>query len=113
MVTRDGCCLGLDVATGRGATVSWQEAEGGVLCAAPAALAAALAVAAAPDLAKISGFSPQGAAQEIITENSFRESISTPEIIKFHRYLTAEPHPAGSARNNELAQWCKNSGDHQ
>ncbi|HEY2687336.1 MAG TPA: hypothetical protein VGJ50_02785 [Streptosporangiaceae bacterium] len=33
VVTRDGCCLGLDVATGRGATVSWQEAEGGVLCA--------------------------------------------------------------------------------
>ena len=36
VVTRDGCCLGLDVATGRGATVSWQEAEGGVLCAGPA-----------------------------------------------------------------------------
>ena len=33
VVTRDGCCLGLDVATGHGATVSWQEAEGGVLCA--------------------------------------------------------------------------------
>jgi N-acetylated-alpha-linked acidic dipeptidase len=65
----------------------------------------ALAVAAAPDLAKISGFSPRAAAQEIITENSFRAAISTPEIIKFHRYLTAEPHPAGSARNNELAQW--------
>jgi N-acetylated-alpha-linked acidic dipeptidase len=66
---------------------------------------AVLALAAAPDLAKISGFSPRAAAQEIITENSFRESISTPEIIQFHRYLTAEPHPAGSARNNELAQW--------
>ena len=62
-------------------------------------------MAAAPDLAKISGFSPRAAAQEIITENSFRESISTAEIIQFHRYLTAEPHPAGSARNNELAQW--------
>ncbi len=69
------------------------------------ACSAALALAAAPDLAKISGFSPRAAAQEIITENSFRESISTPEIIQFHRYLTAEPHPAGSARNNELAQW--------
>jgi N-acetylated-alpha-linked acidic dipeptidase len=66
---------------------------------------AVLALAAAPDLAKISGFSPRAAAQEIITENSFRESVSTPEIIQFHRYLTAEPHPAGSARNNELAQW--------
>ena len=68
-------------------------------------LSAALALAASPDLAKISGFSPRTAAQEIITENSFRESVSTPEIIQFHRYLTAEPHPAGSARNNELAQW--------
>jgi N-acetylated-alpha-linked acidic dipeptidase len=76
-----------------------------LLFAAPAALVAALAVAAAPDLAKISGFSPQGAAREIITENSFREAVSTPEIIKFHRYLTSEPHPAGAARNNELAQW--------
>ena len=64
-----------------------------------------LALVAAPDLAKISGFSPRAAAREIITENSFRESVSTPEIIQFHRYLTAEPHPAGSARNNELAQW--------
>jgi N-acetylated-alpha-linked acidic dipeptidase len=77
-----------------------------VLFAAPAALFfAALALAAAPDLVKISGFSQKAAAQEIITENSFRESISTAEIIKFHRYLTSEPHPAGSARNNELAQW--------
>jgi N-acetylated-alpha-linked acidic dipeptidase len=69
------------------------------------AFSGAFALAAAPDLAKISGFSPRAAAQEIITEKSFRESISTPEIIQFHRYLTAEPHPAGSARNNELAQW--------
>ncbi len=75
------------------------------MCSVAGVLSAALALAAAPDLAKISGFSPRAAAQEIITENSFRESISTPEIIQFHRYLTAEPHQAGSARNNELAQW--------
>jgi N-acetylated-alpha-linked acidic dipeptidase len=66
----------------------------------------ALALTAAdPDHSKISGYSLQAADREISTENSFRESISTPEIIKFHRYLTSEPHPAGSARNNELAQW--------
>jgi N-acetylated-alpha-linked acidic dipeptidase len=75
------------------------------LCGVAAILFATLALAAEPDLAKITGFSPRAAAQEIITENSFRELISTPEIIQFHRYLTAEPHPAGSARNNELAQW--------
>jgi hypothetical protein len=33
VVTRDGCCLGLDVATGRPAAISWREAESGVLCA--------------------------------------------------------------------------------
>jgi hypothetical protein len=33
VVTRDGCCLGFDVATGRPAAISWREAEGGVLCA--------------------------------------------------------------------------------
>jgi hypothetical protein len=33
VVTRDGCCVGVDVPTGRPAAISWQEAEGGVLCA--------------------------------------------------------------------------------
>jgi hypothetical protein len=48
VVTRDGCCLGLDVATGRPAAISWREAEGGVLCAgtAPAESGFALAHAA-------------------------------------------------------------------
>lgn len=30
---------------------------------------------------------------------------SPDEARRFHRHLTAEPHPAGSARNNELAFW--------
>jgi hypothetical protein len=33
VVTRDGCCVGVDEATGRPAAISWREAEGGVLCA--------------------------------------------------------------------------------
>ncbi len=33
VVSRDGCRVGLDVATGHPAEVSWREAEGGVLCA--------------------------------------------------------------------------------
>jgi len=37
VVTRDGCCVGLDVAAGRPAAISWREAEGGVLCAGTAA----------------------------------------------------------------------------
>ena len=69
-----------------------------------AALALALA-AAETGVAKMPGFSAQGAAAEIATEQSFRDAISASEIMKFHRYLTAEPHPAGSARNNDLAKW--------
>jgi hypothetical protein len=37
VVSRDGCRIGLDVDTGHAAEVSWREAEGGVLCAGPAA----------------------------------------------------------------------------
>jgi hypothetical protein len=37
VVSRDGCRVGLDVATGHPAEVSWREAEGGVLCAGPPA----------------------------------------------------------------------------
>jgi hypothetical protein len=49
VVTRDGCCVGVDVATGRPAAISWLEAEGGVLCAgtAPAESGFPLAHAAA------------------------------------------------------------------
>jgi hypothetical protein len=37
VVTRDGAILGVDMATGRPVTISWREAESGVLCAGPAA----------------------------------------------------------------------------
>jgi hypothetical protein len=37
VVSRDGCRIGLDLDTGHAAEVSWREAEGGVLCAGPAA----------------------------------------------------------------------------
>jgi hypothetical protein len=53
VVTRDGCCLGVDLTTGRPAAISWQEAEGGVLCCAgpapgagPAAAGGGVAAAA-------------------------------------------------------------------
>ena len=51
------------------------------------------------------GFSARAAADENVIEARYRALTSTDEIMKFHRYLTAEPHPAGSKRNNELAQW--------
>jgi N-acetylated-alpha-linked acidic dipeptidase len=57
------------------------------------------------DLKSMSGFSPRASAEEAAIEQRFRALTSTDQISKFHRYLTSEPHPAGSARNNELARW--------
>jgi N-acetylated-alpha-linked acidic dipeptidase len=51
------------------------------------------------------GYTSRAAEEERAIEMRFRALTSTEQIIKFHRYLTAEPHPAGSPRNNELARW--------
>jgi N-acetylated-alpha-linked acidic dipeptidase len=61
--------------------------------------------AQAPGTVTKSGFTPRAADEESATEARFRALTSTEEIAKFHRYLTAEPHPAGSPRNNDLARW--------
>jgi N-acetylated-alpha-linked acidic dipeptidase len=61
--------------------------------------------ASSSDTNPMVGFSAQGAAEEMSIEQKFRSMASTEQISKFHRYLTSEPHPAGSARNNELAEW--------
>jgi N-acetylated-alpha-linked acidic dipeptidase len=61
--------------------------------------------AQAPQEAAMPGFPARAAAVERAIEQRYRGLTSTDEIMKFHRYLTAEPHPAGSKRNNELAQW--------
>ncbi|MGA8222220.1 MAG: M28 family metallopeptidase [Candidatus Acidiferrales bacterium] len=65
----------------------------------------AVAFAGAPVAVTMSGFSPRAAEREGAIEARYRALTSTEEIAKFHRYLTAEPHPAGSARNNDLARW--------
>ncbi|HKW87232.1 MAG TPA: M28 family metallopeptidase [Candidatus Acidoferrales bacterium] len=70
----------------------------------PVFVAIGFAAAAAPQL-KMSGFTKPAAEQEKTAEQLLAAEISTEQISKFHRYLTAEPHPAGSKRNNELAQW--------
>ena len=53
----------------------------------------------------IMGFGAQAAAAEAGVETKFKALISPDEARKFHREFTAEPHPAGTARNNELAQY--------
>jgi N-acetylated-alpha-linked acidic dipeptidase len=69
------------------------------------ALAMGAASALPPAASKMLGFSPNAAARETAIEEQFRSLTSPDQISKFHRYLTSEPHPAGSPRNNELARW--------
>jgi len=51
----------------------------------------------------MTGYSPGHAREEQAIEARFRAIPSPDEERKQHRYFTAEPHPAGSERNHELA----------
>ena len=51
----------------------------------------------------MTGYSREGARAERDIEARFRAVPSPGEEQKQHRYFTAEPHPAGSERNHELA----------
>lgn len=51
----------------------------------------------------MAGFSATGTKSQSEIESKFKTIPSADEARKHHRFLTAEPHPAGSERNNELA----------
>jgi N-acetylated-alpha-linked acidic dipeptidase len=53
----------------------------------------------------ILGFTPSAAAHEVELENKFKAIPSPDEERRQHHIFTAEPHVAGSARNNELARY--------
>src|SRR5580700_3815814 len=53
----------------------------------------------------ILGFTPPTAAHEVELENKFKAIPSPDEERRQHKIFTAEPHVAGSARNNELARY--------
>jgi hypothetical protein len=53
----------------------------------------------------ILGFTPSSAAHETETETRFKAIPSPEEERRQHHIFTAEPHVAGSARNNELARY--------
>jgi len=53
--------------------------------------------------APMTGYSRELARDELQLEQRFRAIPSPEEEKKQHRYFTAEPHPAGSERNHELA----------
>src|SRR3954453_21211210 len=52
----------------------------------------------------ISGFTATASAKEREVEAKFKAIPSPEKAEKWHRWLTAEPHPAGSERNNQLAR---------
>jgi N-acetylated-alpha-linked acidic dipeptidase len=54
--------------------------------------------------APLVGYSANAARTERQIEDRFARLPSPAEARKHHRFLTAEPHPAGSPRNNELAR---------
>lgn len=78
--------------------------------AAPVAIGAAvLAYAAlvAPDERGLPGFSPSGAARELGLEERFADLLDPERTAAQFRYLTKEPHPAGSERNRRLAEYVR------
>jgi N-acetylated-alpha-linked acidic dipeptidase len=72
-------------------------------------LIAMLAMAGSPLSAfaqlRMTGFSATAAKSQAEIETKFKSIPSPEEARKHHRFLTAEPHPAGSERNNELAHY--------
>jgi len=54
--------------------------------------------------APILGFAPTHAAAERRLENAFQSMPSPAQVREWHRVFSSQPHPAASARNNELAQ---------
>ncbi|MBZ5663532.1 MAG: M28 family metallopeptidase [Acidobacteriia bacterium] len=53
----------------------------------------------------ILGFTPSSAARQIKVEEKFKAIPSPEEARRQHRVFTAEPHLAGSKRNNDLARY--------
>jgi len=54
---------------------------------------------------RMSGYTQEGTVAEREVEGIFLRIPAPEEARKQHRYFTAEPHPAGSQRNNDLAQY--------
>lgn len=52
---------------------------------------------------RIEGFGPKSSDKQKKIEDLYKALPSSEEIRRQHRFFTAEPHPAASARNNQLA----------
>jgi len=53
----------------------------------------------------LGGYTAQSSAQEALVEARYKAIPDPKETQRQHRLFTAEPHPAGSERNNYLAQY--------
>jgi N-acetylated-alpha-linked acidic dipeptidase len=62
-----------------------------------------------PPSSSILGFSAQHAAAEHLLETDFQAIPSPEKAREWHRVFTAEPHPAASERNNQLADFISNA----
>ena len=60
---------------------------------------------AAPPAPRLSGFSEGSAVGQREAETALRAIPSPERTREWHRHFTAEPHPAGSEHNNELARF--------
>lgn len=69
-----------------------------------AMIAAILAPPVATMQERMTGFSPRSASRQKEIEEKYKRLPSAEEARRHHRFFTAEPHPAGSPRNNELAR---------
>ena len=78
----------------------------GVVTIGAAALAAA-AVGAQPAPGDIFGFAPSTVAAQRELERRFLALPSADRARDYHRYLTDQPHVAGSDRNRHLAEWMR------
>jgi len=84
-----------------------------VLCFAALTLRAPLfAQAQNPAKPSILGFTPSDAARESEIETKFKSIPSPDEERRQHHIFTAEPHVAGSERNNELARYIADEWRH-
>ena len=54
---------------------------------------------------RLAGYAPQTVVREHDAEAALRAIPSPERTREWHRHFTAEPHPAGSERNNELARF--------
>src|SRR5690349_4182783 len=57
--------------------------------------------------ARIDGFTPAHLVKEHAIERTVARFPSTTRMDADHRFLTAEPHPAGSSRDRALAEWTR------